>query len=159
VGFVRRAVGLGGEVEVEPLGDNPARFEPGSLLRAKGGPRRVERAQPSGPLWRVKLDGVDDRDAAEGLRGGYLEVDSAELPPLAEGAYYEWQLVGLEVVDGEGRRMGRLEEVLPYPANDVYVVSGPEGEVLVPALRDVVREVQLEAGRMVVDLPPEEEVR
>ncbi|HEY8739233.1 MAG TPA: PRC-barrel domain-containing protein, partial [Candidatus Dormibacteraeota bacterium] len=58
-----------------------------------------------------------------------------------------------------GEPLGRLEEVLQYPANDVYRVQGDSGEHLVPALRDVVREVDLGAGRMVVDLPPEEEVR
>lgn len=158
-GFVRRAVGLGGEVEVEPLGGNPGRFAPGSVLRAGNRPVEIERAhQAGGMLLRLKIAGVDDRDAAEKLRGRYLEIDGGDLPELPEGAFYEWQLVGLQVYDLSGRKLGRLEEVLGYPANDVYVVVGQGGQTLVPAIREVVREVDLEAGRMEIDLPPEEEV-
>ncbi|MEA2681725.1 MAG: rRNA processing protein RimM [Chloroflexota bacterium] len=160
VGFVRRAVGLTGEVEVEQLGDNPRRFEPGSVVRAAGSEVRVERAHSTGgSAWRLKLVGIDGRDAADRLRGQYLEVPAAELEELPEGQYYQWQLIGLQVYDTGGRKLGRLAEVLEYPANDVYQVEGQAGEVLVPALRDVVREVDLESGRMVVDLPAEEEVR
>jgi 16S rRNA processing protein RimM len=160
VGFVRRAVGLGGEVEVEPLGGNPQRFEPGSVLRAAGGEVRVERAHPAGGrVLRLKLAGIDGRDAADRLRGKYLEVAATDLAELPQGEYYEWQLLGLQVVDPGGHRLGRLEEVLEYPANDVYRVEGRGGELLVPAIREVVREVDLKAGRMVVDLPAEEEVR
>ncbi|MGI8610051.1 MAG: ribosome maturation factor RimM [Candidatus Dormibacteria bacterium] len=159
-GFVRRAVGLGGEVEVEPLGDNPERFAPGSVLRAGNRRVEIERAHGTGGvLLRLKMVGVDDRDAAEKLHGSYLEIDAGELPPLPEGAFYEWQLVGLQVYDTSGRKLGRLEEVLGYPANDVYVVAGQAGERLVPAIREVVRRVDLEAGRMEIDMPPEEEVR
>jgi 16S rRNA processing protein RimM len=159
VGFVRRAVGLGGEVEVEPLGDNPRRFQPGSVMRAGGGEVRVERAQPSGAHGlRLKLAGIDGRDAADRLRGKYLEVAATELAELPGGEYYEWQLQGLHVVDPGGHALGRLEEVLEYPANDVYRVRGPGGELLIPAIREVVREIDLGAGRMVVDVPAEEEV-
>lgn len=160
VGFVRRAVGLGGEVEVEPLGDNPQRFEPGSVMRAAGAEVRVEQAHATGAhVLRLKLAGIDGRDAADRLRGKYLEVAATELAELPEGEYYEWQLLGLNVVDPGGRGLGRLEEVLEYPANDVYRVEGPDGELLVPAIREVVREINLEAGRMIVDLPAEDEVR
>ncbi len=160
VGFIRRAVSLAGELEVEPLGDNPERFLPGSLLRLDGRDVEVERAHPAGGrVIRVKLAGIDDRDRAERQRGKYLEVEADRLADLPEGQYYEWQLIGLEVFDPAGEPLGRLEEVLQYPANDVYRVQGDSGEHLVPALRDVVREVDLGAGRMVVDLPPEEEVR
>lgn len=159
VGFVRRAVGLAGEVEVEQLGDNPRRFEPGSVMRAAGGEVRVERMHSAGgSALRLKLVGIDGRDAAERLRGKYLEVAAGELAELPEGEYYEWQLIGLQVFDPDGQRLGRLEEVLEYPANDVYRVEGPAGEVLVPAIREVVREVDLKAGRMVVVMPAAEEV-
>lgn len=159
-GFVRRAVGLAGEVEVEPLGDNPERFAPGSVLRAGNQRVEIERAHPAaGILLRVKIAGVDDRDGAEKLRGRYLEIDAGELPALPDGAYYEWQLIGLQVYGADGRKLGRLDEVLEYPANDVYVVAGDGRETMVPAIRDVVRKVDLEAGRMDIELPPEEEVR
>lgn len=159
MGFVRRAVGLGGEVEVEPLGDNPRRFTPGSVLRLAGRDVEVRQANAGGPLMRLKFVGVEDRDAAESLRGQYLEIDATQLPELPAGAYYEWQLVGLDVFDLGGRLVGHLEDVLEYPANDVYRVVQGGVETLVPAIREVVREVDLDGGRMIVDLPPEEEVR
>jgi len=159
VGFVRRAVGLGGELEVEPLGENPGRFVPGSLLRLAGRQVEVEQAQPGGPVVRLKLVGVGDRDAADRLRGQYLEVSGSDVPSLPEGAYYQWQLVGLGVVDPSGQPLGRLEEVLEYPANDVYRVVNGGAEILVPAVREVVREVDLDGGRMVVLMPAEDEVR
>ena len=159
VGFVRRAVGLAGEVEVEQLGDNPGRFAPGSVLRLAGRDVAVEQVHAGGALLRLKFVGVADRDAAEHLRGKYLEVASGDLPELPEGTFYEWQLVGLRVMDPAGKAIGRLEEVLEYPANDVYRVVAGTVETLVPAIHEVVREIDLSAGRMVVELPPEEEVR
>jgi 16S rRNA processing protein RimM len=157
VGFVRRAVGLAGEVEVEPLGDNPARFLPGRVLRLGRREVEVERATAAGQLLRLALAGVGDRDTAESLRGKYLEVEACDLPELPEGAYYQWQLIGLAVSDAMGRPLGELVEVLDYPANDVYRVVGDGLETLVPAIREVVLEVDLEAGRMVVDLPAAED--
>jgi 16S rRNA processing protein RimM len=159
-GFIRRAVGLAGEVEVEPLGNNPERFAPGSVLRAGNARVEVERAhEAGGMLLRIKIAGVDDRDGAEKLRGRYLEVDAADLPSLPDGAFYEWQLIGLQVYDQSGRKVGRLEEVLEYPANDVYLVVGEGRETMVPAIHDVVRKIDLATGRMDIDLLPEEEVR
>lgn len=158
IGYVRRAIGLKGEVEVEPLTDDPRRFRAGLSVRAGASVRRVERVRPGTPGLVLKFAGVDDRDVAAGLRGEYLEVDGAEVAKLPEGSYYHWQLVGLEVFDAGGERLGRLADVLEYPANDVYVVRSDAREVLVPALADVVRAVDLDAGRMVVDLPAEEVV-
>ena len=152
-------MGLRGEVEVEPLTVNQDRFQAGLELRA--GDRRVtiEGARQSARGLALKLAGIDDRSAAEELRGEYLEVAAAAVASLPEGSYYHWQLVGLEVVSLDGSRLGKIVDVQEYPANDVYVVRAGDTEILVPAVRDVVREVDLEGGRMVVDLPPEDVVR
>jgi 16S rRNA processing protein RimM len=159
VAFVRRAVGLRGEVEIQPLTDDMDRFRVGLELRVRERRLIVEavRRTPRGVA--LKFEGVADRTAADRLRGEYLEVLAAVVARLPEGSYYHWQLVGLEVFDADGRRLGPLADVLEYPANDVYVVRAGDTEILVPAVREVVREVDLEGGRMVVDLPPEAEVR
>ncbi|MGB2939789.1 MAG: ribosome maturation factor RimM [Candidatus Dormiibacterota bacterium] len=159
VAFVRRAVGLRGEVEVEPLTDDEARFRPGLTVHAGRRKLTIEAARPTPRGLLLRLAGVADRDAAEALRGEYLEVDSADVAELPEGSYYHWQLVGLEVETTDGRKLGRLVDVQPYPANDVYVVKDGGAEVLVPAIREVVREVDLDRGRMIVELPSEDEVR
>jgi 16S rRNA processing protein RimM len=143
---------------VEPLTDNPGRFRAGLSVHAGSAVREVEAVRGGGATLVLKLAGVDDRTLAEGLRGNYLEVESSEAQALPDGSYYHWQLIGLEVVDVGGRGLGRLTDVLDYPANDVYVVTGGVDEILVPALAEVIRTIDLEGGRMVVDLPAEEVV-
>src|ERR1700730_7381487 len=155
IGYIRRAVGLRGEVEVEPLTHDPARFRSGLSVHVGSTVRRVDAVRGGVSTLVLKLAGVDDRTTAERLRGDYLEVETSEVQPLPDGSYYHWQLVGLDVVDVDGRSLGRLADVIEYPANDVYVVSNGGAEILVPALAEVVREIDLGAGRMVVDLPRE----
>jgi 16S rRNA processing protein RimM len=101
----------------------------------------------------LRLDGLDDRAGAEGLIGRYLEAPPVPLPP---GTYYWHQLVGLAVVDDAGVDLGKLVEVFRAGENEVYRIEGPAGELLVPALRDVVRAIDLEAGRMIVHYEAEE---
>ncbi len=158
IGYVRRAVGLAGEVEVEPLTDDPARFRSGLSVRAGSIVRRVEKVRGGSSTVVLKFVGVDDRNLADRLRGQYLEVEASEANSLPQGSYYHWQLVGLTVFDPAGRRLGELTDVLNYPANDIYVVSDGSEEVLVAALSEVVSSIDLTRGRMVVDLPEEEVV-
>ena len=101
----------------------------------------------------IVFDGVTSREAAEPLVGRYLEVAAAELPP---GSYYWHQLEGLRVTDPDGMELGTLVEVFRAGEAEVYRVEGERGELLVPALREVVREIDLDAGRMVVAYDPEE---
>ncbi|QBS37799.1 16S rRNA processing protein RimM [Thermaerobacter sp. FW80] len=153
--------GIRGEVKVDLLSDDPERLRPGLevwVAPPGGGPARpdtVEWARPHGRFWRVKLAGCPDRTAAEALRGGRLQVPEDRVPPLPEGRYYVFQLVGLRVLDPAGRPVGRVRDVLRYPANDVIVVDADDGrEVLVPAIRQAVAEIDLAAGRLVLgELP------
>lgn len=154
MGRVTRAHGIRGEVAVLPLTEVPGRFEPGSvLLLGPDGERRltVRSARGHGGRILVRFREVDDRDAAERLRGAVLVVPAGDAPPLEEeGRFWVHQVAGLEVRTESGRAIGRIREVLHNPANDIWVVDGGQGEVLVPALRDVVVDVDLEAGRVVV---------
>ncbi|MCK5329207.1 MAG: 16S rRNA processing protein RimM, partial [Candidatus Latescibacteria bacterium] len=76
-----------------------------------------------------------------------------EAMPLPEGTYYTFELIGLEVVTEEGERLGRLSDVWSMPAQDVYVVDREGKEILVPALRSIIRDVDLPRQRMTVNLP------
>lgn len=145
------AYGIKGAVKVDPLTDFMDRFDPGAELELEAdGPRRVEwsRAQP--PHVVLKLQGVDERGAAERLRGRFLEVPDSALRALPGGEYYHHQLIGLSVVSRSGRDLGTLTAVLERPANDVWVATAGQLEQLVPAISEVVLEVDLEAGRVVV---------
>jgi 16S rRNA processing protein RimM len=103
------------------------------------------------------LESVADRNQAEGLVGSSLFIDKSRLPVLDEDTYYWSDLVGLSVYDPTGLLLGRLDEVIPTPGNDVYVVKGNvEGqprELLIPAIGDVVLSIDIAGKTMVVELP------
>ena len=155
VGRINGTWGLRGHVKVTPLTSNPERLQPGAVVLVAGVPRRIlDVVRPKGfPC--VQFEGYGERDAAEALRGTLIEVDAQDLPPLPEHEYYVDDLVGLTVMTVEGAEVGELVEVLTTGANDVYVVRRPgERDVLVPAVEDVVREVDVEGGGMVIEALP-----
>ena len=155
VARVLGAKGLGGAVRIESLTDHPERLAVGESLWLEGDeePRRVLESAWGGRAPVLRLEGVADRTAAEQLAGRYLEAPPS---PLAPGAYYWHQLVGLSVADEAGAELGEVVEVFRAGENEVYRIEGPGGELLVPALREVVRSIDLEAGRMVVRYESEE---
>lgn len=112
---------------------------------------------PHGRGLLMHLAAVDDRQRADRLAGAALFVDKARLPALEKDTYYWFELKGLRVCTTAGTWLGVLEEVIPTPANDVYVVRGETAgrlrEVLIPAVGSVVVAVDLEQGTMVVDPP------
>lgn len=118
----------------------------------------IQWVKPHGRVLLMTLDEVADRSQAESLIGSTLFVDRACLPALEEDTYYWSDLVGLRVYDTAGVHLGRLDEVIPTPGNDIYVVRGEqEGqprEMLIPAIGDVVLKIDLEGKTMIVD-PPE----
>lgn len=108
----------------------------------------------------IKFEGVDNPESAELLRNYWVMVPLEQAHKLPRGAYYLYQLIGLEVYTTEGEHLGKLEEVLTTTANDVYVVrgpgvTGPTNELLVPAVKKVVKLIDVEDGRVVI-VPPSE---
>jgi 16S rRNA processing protein RimM len=165
VGRVVKAHGIGGEVVVEVRTDDPAaRFAPGNALRAKksrgGAPERdyvVAGAREHGARLLVRLDGVDDRNAADALRGCVFVVDSDDLPPIDEvDTYYDHQLEGLQVRTAAGQDIGVIAEVLHTAGGELLAVkrSDDGDELLVPFVSAIVTSVSLEQGTVEID-PPE----
>ena len=97
----------------------------------------------------LKLEGIDSIDDAEAWREARVQVRRSDAVPLAEGSYYVADLIGMEVVTRDGRALGRLEQVLPYPAQDLLKV----GDILIPAVKEFVDEVDV-AGKKIVVAPP-----
>jgi 16S rRNA processing protein RimM len=157
VGRVTRAHGVRGEVAVQPLSEVEARFRRGSvLLLGPAGDRHltVRGARMHGRRLLVNFEEVADRADAESLRGQLLFVPAASAPPLPALSYWIHEVVGIEVMTEEGRSLGRVREVLHTMANDIWLVEGAGREVLLPALRDVVVEVDPIAGRAIIrDVP------
>jgi 16S rRNA processing protein RimM len=156
VGAVTKAHGLHGEVSVQIRSDNPERFSVGSkVMLPDGRLLTIERSQRHGKSLLVRFSGVEDRTSAEALRGRELSVPESWLPELPDGEYWPFQLEGCAVTTEAGRSLGTLIEVIANPANDLWVARDPDGaETLVPALRDVIVSVDLEAKQVVVrDVP------
>lgn len=161
VGKVRRPHGIRGEVRVEILTDYPERIDQHDYLYLAHPetPDDVERyelesVRPHKGILLVKLAGCDDRDTAEELRGMLVQVPLEDAVPLEEGEYYHFQLEGMDVETETGEWLGRVGEVLRGGAHDVYLVRGPRGEVLLPAVEDVILELDLEVRKMTVHLLP-----
>jgi len=152
LGIVVKPHGLKGEVWLDLGTDAPERLPelPGLTVMGPGGarPATVEYVHGiTGGRAIVKLEGINERDAAEAIRDHVLQVARATLPPPPDGAYYEYQIVGLRAVTAAGADLGRVRQVLRTGANDVYETE----KALIPAIASVVREIDLERGEMVVE--------
>jgi 16S rRNA processing protein RimM len=155
IGQVRKPHGIRGEVRVTPHTELPERFS--WLERVFVGsnhpqPMVVEGVRLHGDTILLKLQGYDNRNEAEALRGQMLQVPEAEAIPLAEGEYFLFQLEGLQVVSDEGKDLGELVEVIETKANNVFVVHGDGGELLLPDTSEVIQKIDFENGRMIVHL-------
>jgi 16S rRNA processing protein RimM len=156
VGVITKPHGLRGEVVVLNRSDNPDRWAPGSVVFLEGERRltvRTARSQGASRLL-VAFEELPDRDAVEGVRGELL-VPVTSLPELPEGEYWPHQLEGCEVMSVTGRSFGWVTDVIANPANDIWVAVDDRGaETLIPAIRDVVAEVDVGAKRIVVHEVP-----
>jgi 16S rRNA processing protein RimM len=150
VGQVTGAYGVDGAVKVLPLTDFDDRFTAGSAVMLDGAQREVEWSRAGHPGLVVKFRGIDNRTVADLFRGRYLEVPDEAVRPLSEGRFYHHQVVGLTVHTRSGQRLGQIAEVLERPANDVWVSRDGVVEHLIPATKDAVVEVDVDAGRVVV---------
>ncbi|HUF93951.1 MAG TPA: ribosome maturation factor RimM [Candidatus Limnocylindria bacterium] len=160
IGEIGRAYGLRGEVRVTPLTDDPSRFarlERCVLWDPRDGgrePCRITSSRRQGEAVLVTVDGYDSPEAARRLAGRLLAVPETEALPLKEGQFYAWQLEGCRVSTEEGREVGRVLRIEPAPGHDLWVVGDAAREHLIPAVAEIVREVDLKQGRVVIR-PPE----
>jgi len=158
IGKIVRAHGIKGFVSVDDrLTDNPDRFRDLKQVFIEANDEylkfEVESCLKASRGWLVKFKGVSDRDQAEELAGFYISIESDELPQLDDGVFYDIDLIGIEVVDIEsGEILGKLEEIVHYPANAVYRVVGPKGRLALPATHDIVKKVDIDNQKMEVML-------
>jgi 16S rRNA processing protein RimM len=160
VGRVGRPHGIRGEVTVEVRTDAPDdRFASGRVLAtdpAESGPLTVDGVRWHSGRLLVRFAGIDDRNAAESVRGVVLLVDSADLPPADDpDEFYDHELIGLAAVTVDGEKIGTVTEVR-HLGQDLLVIdrTEPGDEVLVPFVSALVPDVDVTAGRVVIDPPP-----
>lgn len=155
IGEITKPQGVRGEVKVRPCTCDPARFEGLETVYVEkdGGyaPLDIRVNRLGSDAVFMSVAGVTDRDAAEALRGTMLYIDRAHAVELDEDTNFIADLVGLRGRSDDGRDLGKLVDVMQPGGNDVYVFKGPLGEVLVPALKSVVIQVDLEAGEMLLN--------
>lgn len=154
VGLVVGTDGMDGAVVVRPLTEYPERFGPSARLWLQprlGRGREMKISELRGETANgdlvIRIEGIESLNIAERLKGALVKARSADSPPLPRGEYYEYQILGLEVWTTEGRKLGVVDRVMRTGANDVYVV----GEHLIPAIKQVVVEIDVEGGKIVVE--------
>ncbi|HIC89290.1 MAG TPA: 16S rRNA processing protein RimM [Anaerolineae bacterium] len=156
IGRIVAPHGIRGELKVESHSDYPDRFT--TLQEVYVGdetrPRQILEVRPYRRHFRIRLEGCEDRNTAETLRGAWLRIPLSQARPLEKDEYFVHQIIGLHVVTTEGETLGTITEVIFTGSNEVYVTEGPQGEVLIPALASVVLDVNLEEKRLLVHLPP-----
>ena len=146
--------GRDGALNVQLLSDLPGRFDDGRELLVDRRPYHIAASRQTGPdsalIW---LEGVATRRQAAPLTGKYLSAPPDEEAVLEDGEYFHYQLIGMLVRTEEGEELGELQEILETGSNDVYIVRGNDGELLIPATAQVVLEVDVAGGSMTVRLP------
>jgi len=152
IGTVVAPFGIKGEVKVRIETDFPERFEGQEevwlrLANGKGRMARIESVRFHRGAALIKFEGCDDRTCAEELRDAELKIDRSELKELESGQFYVHDIIGLDVYTAGGEYIGQVTEVLHGVGNDVYVT--PRG--MIPAVKQFVKEIDLEARRMVID--------
>jgi 16S rRNA processing protein RimM len=151
---VLKPQGIKGEVKVQLFSDNFDDFcgRGYAYLKDGGSYKRIAfgdiRTEP--PFVYLHIDGINSRNDAESLQGAVLYIDKAELSGTQEGEYYVFDLIGLKVKDSSGNELGIIKNVLQHGAADIYEVKG-EKNFMFPALKRVIKNVDLSGDTMVVD--------
>jgi 16S rRNA processing protein RimM len=151
---ILKAQGINGDVKAQVFSDDIDGFcERGyAYIKQDGSFKKTEydttRLEP--PYAYLHIAGYDDRNDAESLKGVFLYLEKEELPEPDEGEYYIFDLIGLEVTDTEGKKLGVIKDVLQHGAADVYSVKGARN-FMFPALKRVIKNIDLNAGVMLVD--------
>ena len=148
-----------GEIKVTPFTNDITRFDDLKEVYVKSKKEsklyKVEGVRYHKNMVLIKLEGINTPEQADLLRNAYLEVDREHAVPLEEGTYYIVDLIGLEVYTEEGKLLGKVDDIYNTGANDIYVIKDELGkQVLLPGIKDVIKNVDLEGGKITVHLIP-----
>lgn len=158
VGEIIKAQGVRGEVKVVPLTDNPNRFKQIQRVFFKGdtGWREleIESSRKFNEFVLLKFFGIDDLTTANALGRGLIMIPRSERPELSNGQYYYDQIEGLKVFTTGGKYLGAIVRILETGANDVYLVKDGSKETMIPALKSIIKEIDLGQTRMLVEPIP-----
>ena len=159
IGQIINTFGIKGMVKIKPFTDDINRFD--RLIKVyisnKNGKKeyQIQEVKYHKNMVLMKLEGIDTPERADLLRQSYLLVDRADEEPLEEGVYYIVDLLGLEVYTDDNKLLGKVDDIFNTGSNDIYVVKDEMGkQILLPGIPDVLKNVDLEKGRITVHLIP-----
>ena len=159
IGQIVNTFGIKGMVKVKPFTDDITRFDRLDKVYVESNKIKkqyeIEEVKYHKDMVLIKFKGIDKVENAELLRNCYLKVDRKDEPELEEGTYYIVDLLGLDVYSDEGNLLGKLDDIYNYGSSDIYVVKDELGkQLLLPAISDVIKEINLEQKKIVVHILP-----
>ncbi len=157
IGKAVKPFGVKGEMKIESLTDFPERFEKLKSVHLVSPAGKelvvtVRSVRYTGAVPYMLFKGYDTPEQAKTLNGWFLKVPEQETMPLPEGRYYWYELIGMEVVSEEGEKLGTIVDIFETGSNDIYVMKQGKREIYLPAIREVIKQVDRQAKRMVVHL-------
>lgn len=157
IGKVVKPWGVKGEMKIEPQTDFPGRFkELDRVFLVSPAGKEIScgltavRYMNGEPF--VTFPGYDTPEKAKALNGWFIKIPHEEAVPLPEGSYYWFELIGMEVFSEEGEKLGTISDIFETGSNDVYVMQRGRKEVYIPATREVIKQIDKEAKKMVIRL-------
>ena len=155
IGRVTKPHGVRGKIKVDYFGEDFSQFLLYREIFIKDQAGRLQsyeilEAMPQPPRLILQLKGIERIEEVEPLVGKEIFIRKKSLPDLQEGEYYWFEILGMEVETEKGKSIGRVKEIFPTGANDVYVVEGKRGEIFLPATEEVIQSIDAKEGRMKV---------
>ena len=159
IGKIGAVRGLNGELKLIPLTDFEDRFDDLKIVDIDGNILQVDYVKSNGKNLMIRFKDYTNRENAQKLTGKLMRVSRSEAAPLAEGEFYTFDIIGLEVSDLNGNKLGVVTEVLKTGSNDVFAAKGNNGhEILIPALKSVVKKIDINNKVLIIDTTVLEEV-
>ena len=157
VGYIARTHGIKGDVKVIPLSDVPGRYNTLKwvYVNTRSGETKkcyIRHVRKANDWLIVSFTSFRTVSEAEEIVGGYISVPLNEVPGLDKDIYYNFEIIGMDVYTVEGRCLGKVKDIISTGSNDVYIVKDNKAEHLIPAIRDVVKEIDTKRKRMVITL-------
>ena len=161
IGKIVAPHGVRGDIRILPLTDNPEQFlKLAYLLLPSGDKLTLERARFHKNMVLISAAEIKSMDAAEALRGKEVSIYRKDLPKIGANRFYVSDLIGLPVYDETGKQLGVFKDALPTGKVDAYVIATPDGkEILVAAIADNIKEINIPEKKIIVHLPEWEEVK
>ncbi len=151
IGEIIAPSGIKGKLKIRVVTDFPQRFIPSSKIYINRQPVTINSTEWHKGKAIVKLNTIDSIEDAQRLQGQPIEIHHSQVYPLPEGQYYHFQLIRLEVWTTQGELLGTITEVLTADSNDNYVVCKAREEILIPAIEDVIKSIDLDKGCLVIE--------